>query len=392
LKKPLRGLFLVIAVVFIFAFAIDWTKTLQAEPVVQKYSPTQGEKQLSGLQSCDSSQGSSIGPLVPGQSTSTPGIAQNQDAEYDGVPVDTRSTRAGFSIATATDPEYWAGLLGSGWYLDWGMKSVPSSTNLEHWQMVRVHEDCITPAPEAIKATAVKFPGQVWIIGNEPDVIWQDDVTAPRYAVMYHELYALIKSSDPTSQVAVGGISQATPLRLQYLDQVLDSYQDLYHEAMPADWWTVHGYVLREEKGSWGVEIPPGMEVTQGELYEVSDHGRLDLFKSQLSAFRQWMAENGYQNTPLALTEFGILMPTSYGFPMEMIASYLEQTFSWLYQAQDANTGYPQDEYHLVQKWAWFSVAYATYPSSDLGDIASGRLTLVGESFRHIVSEMDTEN
>jgi hypothetical protein len=392
LKNLFRGLFLVIAVVFIGAFALDWTRTLQAEPIVQKFSPTQGEKQIITLIGCNSSQDSSIGPLVPGQSTSTAESALSEDVYKAGVSMEIRSTRAGFSIATASDAAYWAGKLGSGWYLDWGMKSVPSLAGMEHWQMVRVHESCVSPSPEAIEANAASVPGQVWIIGNEPDVIWQDNVTPHTYAAMYHELYALIKSADPTSLVAVGGISQATPLRLQYLDQVLESYQDLYHEAMPADWWTVHGYVLREERGSWGVDIPPGMEVTQGELYEVSDHGRLDLFESQLSAFRQWMAENGYQSTPLALTEFGILMPTSYGFPTESIASYLEQTFSWLYQAQDNNTGYPADGYRLVQKWAWFSLSDPTYSSSDLGNLSSGMLTPVGESFHRIVSELETVN
>ena len=52
---------------------------------------------------------------------------------------------------------------------------------------------------------------------------------------------------------------------------------------MPVDWWTVHGYVLREEKGSWGVDIPPGIDATQGELREVADHGRIDLFEAQIT-------------------------------------------------------------------------------------------------------------
>jgi hypothetical protein len=229
----------------------------------------------------------------------------------------------------------------------------------------------------------------VWIIGNEPDVIWQDNVTPTKYAIDYHELYALIKSADPSARIAVGGISQATPLRLQYLDRVLQAYQGLYHTAMPADWWTVHGYVLREEKGSWGVDIPPGIDATQGELYEVSDHGRIDLFESQLVAFRQWMAARGYQNTPLSLTEFGILMPTSYGFPTVAIADYLQQTFTWLYQAQDSSIGYPGDNDHLVQNWAWFSLSDPTYTSSNLGDLASNRLTMIGERFRNVVQSME---
>ena len=154
---------------------------------------------------------------------------------------------------------------------------------------------------------------------------------------------------------------------------------------MPVDWWTVHGYVLREEKNSWGVDIPPGIEAVQGELREVSDHGRIDLFEQQLRSFRQWMADRGYQDAPLAVTEFGILMPSSYGFPSEFVVGYLEQTFTWLSEVEDSSIGYPLDGYHLVQKWNWFSLSDTTYSTSDLGDLSSGKLTVVGESFRNII-------
>jgi len=170
---------------------------------------------------------------------------------------------------------------------------------------------------------------------------------------------------------------------------VLQAFQSLYHEPMPVDWWTVHGYVLREEKGSWGVGIPPGIKATQGELREVRDHGRMDLFESQIRAFRQWMAGRGYQNTPLALTEFGILMPASYGFPSEMVGDYLVQTFTWLEQTKDETIGNPDDGYRLVQKWAWFSISDPTYSTSDLGDLPSGKLTVVGEKFREFVSTLE---
>ncbi len=104
--------------------------------------------------------------------------------------------------------------------------------------------------------------------------------------------------------------------------------------------------------------------------------------KPKSRSFRQWLVDNGYQHTPLALTEFGILMPSSYGFPTEMIASYLEETFTWLSQVQDESIGYPEDGHHLVQKWAWFSISDTTYSTSDLGDLTSGKLTIAGERFR----------
>ena len=69
----------------------------------------------------------------------------------------------------------------------------------------------------------------------------------------------------------------------------------------------------------------------------------------------------------------------------ELVASYLEQTFTWLSQAEDESIGYPEDGYHLVQKWAWFSISDPTYSSSNLGDLSSGKLTFVGERFRSMV-------
>jgi hypothetical protein len=358
-------------------------KALQAQGITNSAS-----QQPITLHACDSTQGSFLGPLVPGQDIASSGSTLSDLKPNETVPRSAWSTRAGFSISTPTDPEYWAQILGSGWFIDWSVRSVPSSSNLEYWPMVRVHEECISPSIEEIQSAAARFPGLVWIIGNEPDVIWQDNVKAATYASIYHALYELIKSSDPTALIAVGGVSQSTALRLRYLDQVLQTYQNLYHQPMPVDWWTVHGYVLREEKGSWGVEIPPGIEATQGELREVSDHGRLDLFEAQIRSFREWMAEHGYQQTPLALTEFGILMPSSYGFTTDVVGSYLEQTFTWLSEVSDEPIGYPEDGYHLVQKWAWFSISDPTYSSSNLGDLSSGKLTFVGERFRNTVSSM----
>lgn len=374
-----------------FLAAAAWMD--QTETPIRKALQAQGTsdsatQQPITLHACDSTQGSFSGPLVPGQDTASSDSSSSDSKPDKTVPRSAWSTRAGFSISTSTDPEYWAGMLGSGWYIDWNVKTVPQLNNLDYWPMIRVHEDCISPSVEDIQWTAARFPGQVWIIGNEPDVIWQDNVKAESYAAIYHALYELIKATDSTALIAVGGVSQATALRLRYLDQVLQTYQNLYHQPMPVDWWTVHGYVLREEKGSWGVDIPPGIEVTQGELREVSDHDRLDLFEAQVRSFREWMAEHGYQQTPLALTEFGILMPSSYGFSADLVSNYLKQTFTWLSMVQDESVGYPEDDYHLVQKWAWFSISDPTYSTSDLGDLSRGKLTLVGESFRDVVSTM----
>ena len=305
-----------------------------------------------------------------------------------------RNNRAGFGLSTRTDAALWASRLGSSWYLDWAVKDIAPSSLPEHWQMIRLSIKSGTLVSIPPQATITKYarmhPGSTWIIGNEPDVIWQDSLTAEVYALAYHDLYTLLKQTDPSARVATAGISQATPLRLAYLDRVLAEYQRLYQAHLPADWWTVHGFVLREEKGSWGVDIPPGFDQLTGQLFEVTDHNRLDLFTQQITRFRQWMAQNGYRDVPLALTEYGILMPPDLGFPPEETANYLKLTFSWLDSANDAQSGYPQDENHLVQRWAWFSLHDTIYPASNLADLDKDQLTLIGKVFQEFTQPSPT--
>ncbi|NJO00109.1 MAG: hypothetical protein HC875_41360 [Anaerolineales bacterium] len=181
-----------------------------------------------------------------------------------------------------------AAALGLGWYLSWQVVEDPARpAQAEFWQMVRLHEGGFRPDEATIRRAARANPGATWLIGNEPDVIWQDNVTPARYAEHYYQLYYLLKEADPTCQVAIGAVTQPTPLRLEYLDRVLETYQQRYGEAIPVDVWNIHNFILREERGSWGVDIPPGFSRDQGVLFEVADHADLDIFKSQIIGFRQ---------------------------------------------------------------------------------------------------------
>lgn len=295
------------------------------------------------------------------------------------------SWRLGFGMSTKANPSWWAEALGAGWYLDWAAARRPAYMTPMHWQLVRVAPECKRPSVDRAAQLARRFPGGVWIIGNEPDVIWQDNLTPEAYATAYHDLYQAIKRADPSALLAAGGISQATPLRLAYLDRVLQAYEKSYGESMPVDIWTVHGFVLREESGSWGVGIPPGFSDEHGRLYDVSDHARLDLFETQLRSFRLWMAENDYRDAPLVLTEFGILMPPEYGFPEDLVKAYMRDTFALLFEMRDYATGYPEDDNRLVQQWAWFSLSDSSYPIGNLADLRAGRLTPIGLAYREYV-------
>jgi len=293
------------------------------------------------------------------------------------------SPRLGIGMNGTRDEVTWARRLGSGWYIDWTVRPRHAAKLPEHWQMVRLGRGCSYPSDDAIFWLANNFPGSVWVIGNEPDNIWQDNISPEEYAQVYHRLYSLIKSADPRAQVAVGGVTQASPLRLAYLDRVLTTYTALYAEQMPVDWWTVHGFVLREEKWNWGAEIPVGFSGTQqGLLHEIEDIGDVEIFQQQIISFRLWMAENGYQNKPLAITEFGISFFSEYGYTPDVVAQYLENTFYWLDQARDDQIGYPGDDNRLVQRWAWYSLYSPYYATANLTNLPENALTQIGQAFR----------
>ena len=290
--------------------------------------------------------------------------------------------RWGVGVASGSILDYDTPPLRLGWYLDWQVRHDPApSENVAFAQMIRLKEGDLQPDVPRLLIVARANPGALWFVGNEPDVIWQDRVEPVAYARLYHQAYTAIKSADPTAQVAIGGVSQPTPLRLSYLDAVLQAYRAQFGEQMPVDVWNVHNFILREERNSWGVEIPPGLADNQGRLYEIQDNASLTIFQQQIVDFRRWMAERGYRNRALIVSEYGIPMPADYGFPPERVAEFLAGTFDFFRSATDATTGYPSDDNRLVQRWCWYSLADTMYPTGNLFDPQTRQITPLGQAW-----------
>lgn len=288
--------------------------------------------------------------------------------------------------------EYWNMLNGYdaglpfGVYYDWLTNSdPPTAGHLDYWQMVRTTANGPSIPPNEISEIIKRRPGSVWIIGNEPDNIYQDNIEAEEYAELYHELYQVIKTRDPRAAIAIAGVSQPTALRLEYLERVLASYEEKYSLPMPVDIWTIHGYILREEAGSWGADIPPGFDVSSGELYDIEDHGDIEIFKENLLQFRAWMDENGYKETPLAVTELGILLPMDFGFSDEIVGKFMTDAYDFLSDTKGGN-GWARDNNRLFQWWFWYSL-YDDYvfPTGDLYDPDQDLLTPLGEIMRDYI-------
>lgn len=260
-----------------------------------------------------------------------------------------------------------------GWYLNWFTESFTRSAaeaealGMEFAPMLRVGDDGLVPDLATIYRQAQARPGLVWLIGNEPDVRWQDDATPEEYACHYFRAWRTIKLADPGARVAIGGISQVTPLRLRYLDAILESYRAQFGRPMEVDVWNMHAFVLQEKAGAWGVDVPPGFEeATDGVLWGVDDHDDLALVEEQVRRMRAWMAARGERNKPLYITEYGILMPEEFGFTPSRVINFMISSFDLLDSLTDESLGYPLDENRLVQRWVWFSTRYYLYPAGDL--------------------------
>lgn len=268
---------------------------------------------------------------------------------------------------------YNVSFLNAGWYVDWKTQiSPPQPGGIEYVQILHVDGSSYSPFGSELADRIAANPGALWLIGNEPDCIWQDSVLPQDYAQAYRDAYTDVKAQDPAARVAVGGIVQPTPLRMQYLDIVLDTYASLYGEPLPTDAWHIHSYILREQRGSWGCDIPPGITADEGMLYTLDDTDDLEIFKQRIRQFRQWMRERGYRDTPLIITECGTLLPyydpdslyyDSEGNPFdeERARDFMYGTFAFLRTASDPDVGFPADENRLVQRWLWYSLDDSNY-------------------------------
>ena len=262
-----------------------------------------------------------------------------------------------------------------GWYIDYGAHINPTKPNgINYAPVIRLEQtgpdaDDYTYSPNSthILTTVANNPGVMWFISNEPDRrVYQDDIEPHVYAAAYHELYNLIKTADPTAQIYAGTIVQPSPIRLEYLDLILDAYEEQNGgQAMPVDGWSIHNFLLNEvscdhdPNNCWGAEVPPGMDDPHGEILTVEDNINIDLFKERILDFRQWMFDRGYGDLPLSVSEYGVLIPDTYaGFDPASVNVFMNATFDYMLNTTDPVLGDPNDNRRLVQTFSWYSTGH----------------------------------
>ena len=321
-------------------------------------------------------------------------------------PYPAESDRTGYGRTSSQD----TAILKGGWYVDWQgdyNPDHPGGAVYARTIVFSIHGTgtvCggAAPAPatsvsqvtaslsgSALINNVQANPGALWLIGNEPDAIFNGSpIHADVYAELYHDYYTTIKAADPTAKVAIGAIVQPSALRMQYLDMILTHYYNKYGQPLPTDLWNIHFYILSETACGWGASVPPGLSgpgwtptFTPGDLLSTSSN------RNNLRTFRQWMYSRGYKETPLIITEYGVLGRTDNGFPYSLTAPFLHDITTIFYTTTDPVTGYSADGNRLVQMWAWFS----TYTSHFGGDLfyngSTTQLTPNGVAF---INEIDS--
>ena len=249
-----------------------------------------------------------------------------------------------------------------GWYLNWTFKESPERPGgIEFVQTVPVDED-YPPDWEEVRLAALANKGALWQIGNEPECIHQGQLTPEEYTEIYHAYYVFLKGVDPGAQIAIGAVVQPTPLRLEWLDRVLRHYAVHYGGPMPVDVWNIHNLILREDRDGYGTGIPVGLVAERGMEYPWWENDNVDYFVDHIWAFRRWMADNGYRNRPLIVSEFGVVYSSTWfdvlGDPGgdARVMAFMEETFDFMLRTTDPDLGYPADGNRLVQRWAWLSL------------------------------------
>jgi hypothetical protein len=324
----------------------------------------------------------------------------------------------------------------AGWTLDFATRASKPNLAAEYYQMISVSQrkagcdylDGYNTSPALTEASLGNLirsaPGSTWIVGNEPDrgpnpencrVRVQGDTYPEVYAEAYHDVYDFIKQRDPHALVAIAGLVQVTPGRLQYLDKVWQAYQERYQNNMPVDIWNMHLYILPETfsdgrpngVASVAVGTDPALGIRESggdparcadpQVYCFAEHDDLGIFAEQVVAMRTWMKQHGQQNKPLILSEYSQLYPyevdpegcflqDEFGncFTPERVSSFMSRSFAYLETASDPDLGYPLDNNRLIQRWLWFSAnrTVGSGQSSNLLHNTLDQLTVPGKTFQ----------
>ena len=301
-------------------------------------------------------------------------------------------SRFGFGANSRATDYDWA-TLGASWFHIWGPYMNYTLLGMEFYAMVAAYGDLMGTEDLAYLQQRYNWrpqnypPGTVWIISNELEYdmfctkngtpITCRAITADEYAQKFKKYYDMVRQLQPygsTYKFAIGFINAIVEQTRPYtLADVLNAYQARYGVPMPVDVFNLHVY-------GFGRSID-------------FDY----CFTPTVTQYRQVMANKGYRDKPLMITELGVLEGVYVqDIPESYVLDFMVQAFDWLREATSDTTGMPSDGNRLVQQWAWFALtSWAPglnqehkWHRTALFDIDTKQITNVGLQYKDYVENL----
>lgn len=285
--------------------------------------------------------------------------------------------------------------LGIGWYANWDYRNIDKGVaadlaqkGFDRMALVRLEQasDLYSAAncdalKSALLANPATFsPGRVfWSIGNELGYL-KTGLAASEYADEFIRWRDCIKSVDSRYKVGSGatvGLWVRLPLfgsascvaskndpesAYTYLKTYINRIKQIDSGKLP-DFMAVHAY--------FGCTPPLA-----------GDSSAFSKFKNTIITHRQAMLDLGLRGKDMWIKEYD---PEGVSYYVGREEEFLRSSIDYLMTAKDQNIGPSGDDYHLVQRFAWFAytrdpnITYHYYPLAVLDD---GSLYPLGKAYR----------
>ncbi len=236
------------------------------------------------------------------------------------------------------------------------------------------------PSDAEMQARARRFPGTYWLIGNEPNVREQGDLSPERYARLLHHVAGVLRAADPAAKLVGPNVLNWTficegcpgyPEGRAWTEAMRAAYRALFGAEPPLDVWSLHAYDI-----DW-LRLPNG------------DAARN---VAQIEGMRSWLDSVGLRSAPLWVTEIGIhwgypgleirsgvAHPTG-DFDHEHAGRYLRELAGWL--AANAEAARIEKWFLWVLSWKtaepwqsqWTGISLMAGPERDAPVTPAGRL------------------
>lgn len=295
--------------------------------------------------------------------------------------------------------------LGIGWYQDWNSgcctdQSGGPRNGLEYLGMAGGYTASYPDSPTApscqslktrIQSSPSKYPnGMMWTIGNE--IGWDVNMGPLTAATHYEKWRNCLKDINPSFQVGTGAIASIWVKLAMETSPGGGCASGLSDPSSGLNYFDNYlGRIIADANGD--TSKYPDLIVTHG--YPNCVSWDVTSLQTLISETRKVMKKYGLQNKDLVIKEFG---DNRTDISYDTRLNFLSSASNLFLTYKDTNLGQSNDDYRMVQRWAWFILNiwpnFADNPPSwepfqliDTFNYSSNYpLTSLGQNYKNIIT------